>query len=80
MRRFWLLFSQVVTVLLAVYFVLISLKPQWLERRGGSAVAIFEAPADSTKSAGQPARRGQGGVRRGGQHQRQQGRHAQPER
>ena len=52
MRRFWLLFSQVVTVLLAVYFVLISLKPQWLERRGGSAVAIFEAPADSTKSAG----------------------------
>ena len=52
MRRFWLLFSQVVTVLLAVYFVLISLKPQWLERRGGSAVAIFEAPADSAKSAG----------------------------
>ena len=52
MRRFWLLFSQVVTVLLAVYFVLISLKPQWLERRGGSAVAIFEAPADSTKTAG----------------------------
>ena len=52
MRRFWLLFSQVVTVLLAVYFVLISLKPQWLERRGGSAVAIFEAPADSTKAAG----------------------------
>ena len=52
MRRFWLLFSQVVTVLLAVYFVLISLKPQWLERRGGSAVAIFEAPADSAKTAG----------------------------
>ena len=52
MRRFWLLFSQVVTVLLAVYFVLISLKPQWLERRSGSAVAIFEAPADSTKSTG----------------------------
>ena len=48
MRRFWLLFSQVVTILLAVYFVLISLKPQWLERRGGSSVAIFEAPADSS--------------------------------
>jgi Do/DeqQ family serine protease len=52
MRRFWLLFSQVVTVLLAVYFVLISLKPQWLERRGGSSVAIFEAPSDSAKAAG----------------------------
>ena len=51
MRKYWLLFSQVVTVLLAVYFVLVSLKPQWLARPGESAVAVFEAPADSNKQA-----------------------------
>ena len=49
MRRSWLLFSQVVTVMLAVYFVVVSLKPQWLERgsRMGS-VTVIEAPAGST--------------------------------
>lgn len=51
MRKYWLLFSQVVTVLLAVYFVLISLKPQWLARPGEAAVAVIEAPADSNKQA-----------------------------
>ena len=51
MRKYWLLFSQVVTVLLAVYFVLVSLKPQWLARPGEAAVAVFEAPADSNKQA-----------------------------
>ncbi|HCY15791.1 MAG: 2-alkenal reductase [Curvibacter sp. GWA2_64_110] len=47
MKRFWLLFSQVVTVLLAVYFVVLTLKPNWLGQAvslsGG--VALFEAPA-----------------------------------
>ena len=51
MRKYWLLFSQVVTVLLAVYFVLVSLKPQWLARPGEAAIAVFEAPADSNKQA-----------------------------
>jgi serine protease DegQ len=32
MRKFWLLFSQVVTVVLAVYFVVATLQPQWLGR------------------------------------------------
>ena len=29
MRRLWLLFSQFVTVLLALWFVVLTLKPQW---------------------------------------------------
>jgi serine protease DegQ len=32
MRKFWLLFSQTVTVLLAAYFVVATLKPDWLGR------------------------------------------------
>ena len=49
MRKFWLLFSQTVTVLVAVFFVVATLKPQWIERRpfSGSigSVAVLEAPA-----------------------------------
>ncbi len=49
MRKFWLLFSQTVTVLVAAFFVVATLKPQWVERRpfSGSvgSVAVLEAPA-----------------------------------
>jgi serine protease DegQ len=45
MRKFWLLFSQTVTVLLAAYFVVATLKPQWLNRGPGGALAVIEAPA-----------------------------------
>lgn len=47
MKRFWLLFSQAVTVLLAAYFVVGTLKPEWLGHRPTSsgAVALIEAPA-----------------------------------
>ena len=50
MKRFWLLFSQSVTVLLAAYFVVATLKPAWLDGRGfGSAtVALVEAPPTTT--------------------------------
>ena len=48
MRKFWLLFSQAVTLLLAAYFVVATLKPQWLNRGPGiSAVSLMEAPAAS---------------------------------
>jgi len=48
MKRFWLLFSQTVTVLLAAYFVVGTLKPGWLPTRGvSSAVAVLEAPEPS---------------------------------
>lgn len=44
MKRYWLLFSQAVTVLLAVWFVVATLKPQWLHRRPtlASIVPVFE--------------------------------------
>ncbi|HQR99927.1 MULTISPECIES: trypsin-like peptidase domain-containing protein [unclassified Polaromonas] len=48
MRKFWLLFSQTVTVFLAAYFVVATLKPQWLNRPGMGAVAVIEAPAGLT--------------------------------
>jgi len=46
MKRFWLLFSQSVTVLLAAYFVVGTLKPGWLpQRASGNSVTLVEAPA-----------------------------------
>ena len=48
MRRYWLVFSQAVTVLLAAYFVVATLKPEWLGRPGttiGHGVALVEAPS-----------------------------------
>ena len=45
MKRNWLLFSQAVTVLLAVYFVVATLQPQWLGRTASIAgVSVVEAP------------------------------------
>jgi len=48
MKRYWLLFSQAVTVLLAVYFVLATLKPEWIisPQSGSPTVALFQAPFD----------------------------------
>ncbi len=49
MKRLWLLFSQTATVLLALYFVVATLKPEWLGKnisRSG-AVALLEAPSVS---------------------------------
>ena len=56
MRRFWLLFSQCVTVLLAAYFVVATLKPEWLNRNvpGVGRVSLVEAPA-ATVSGPPPA-------------------------
>jgi Do/DeqQ family serine protease len=49
MRRFWLLFSQAVTVLLAAYFVVATLKPDWLGRAptmsAATGVPLVESPA-----------------------------------
>ena len=48
MRKLWLLFSQTATVFLAAYFVVATLKPQWLDRRPTlSSIAVLEAPAGS---------------------------------
>ncbi|HXD39284.1 MAG TPA: trypsin-like peptidase domain-containing protein [Ramlibacter sp.] len=50
MRRYWLLFSQAVTILLAAYFVVATLKPGWLGRPAvavavNQGVPLVEAPA-----------------------------------
>jgi Do/DeqQ family serine protease len=47
MKRTWLLFAQTVTVLLAAYFVVATLRPEWLNRRTslGGMVPVVEAPA-----------------------------------
>ena len=52
MRKTWLIFSQAVTVSVAVLFVVATLKPDWLRRSGQQGmlpniVSIIEAPADS---------------------------------
>ncbi|MBC7719490.1 MAG: trypsin-like peptidase domain-containing protein [Chitinophagaceae bacterium] len=51
MRKFWLLFSQTITVLLAAYFVVATLKPQWLDRKPSfNAVSVLEAPASGPRT------------------------------
>ncbi len=49
MNRLWLLFSQTVTVLLAAYFVVLALKPDWLAKGALSAPA---ANISTTKAQG----------------------------
>ena len=47
MKRLWLLFSQTVTVLVAVYFVVATLQPDWVRRGAtlsGASIALIEAP------------------------------------
>ncbi len=60
MRKFWLLFSQTVTVALALYFVAATLKPEWLGRAthvgtsvGG--VSLLEATSNNASSTVTPA-------------------------
>jgi serine protease DegQ len=59
MRRTWLIFSQAVTVAVALWFVVATLKPEWIRRDTLSgfpaAVSIVQAPA-------LPASSGAGGV------------------
>ncbi|MDE2368076.1 MAG: trypsin-like peptidase domain-containing protein [Burkholderiales bacterium] len=54
-RRTWLLFSQAVTVALAVLFVVLTLKPEWLPR--GNADGVLPAPTlvQMVPSAAMPA-------------------------
>ena len=36
MRRLWLLFAQTITVCLAIWFIVVTLKPEWLELERGA--------------------------------------------
>ena len=55
MRRHWLLFSQTVTVLLAAWFIVATLQPQWLSgvRAGASGITLLQTSGDG--SAHRPA-------------------------
>lgn len=58
MRRFWLLFAQTVTVGLAIWFIVASLKPEWARElistsrgtRIAASVPVLEAPASAPPS------------------------------
>jgi Do/DeqQ family serine protease len=58
MRKTWLIFSQAVTVSLAVLFVIATLKPEWLGRQGSGAlptvVSVFTAPEHTAPAASGP--------------------------
>ena len=46
MKRYWLSFSQTVTVLLAAYFVVATLKPEWLSKQyPANSVGWIQSPA-----------------------------------
>ena len=57
MKRLWLLFAQTATILLAAYFVVGTLKPEWLGRRpfSGSGISLIEAPAARLGTSSAPA-------------------------
>ncbi len=54
MKRLWLTFAQSVTVLLAAFFVVATLKPEWLDRRPvlASVVPVLESTAPSAVASG----------------------------
>ncbi|MBE7939982.1 MULTISPECIES: trypsin-like peptidase domain-containing protein [Ramlibacter] len=56
MRRYWLLFSQTVTVLLAAWFVVGTLKPEWLGRGAGTGNGspFLQAPAAAVGGTAPP--------------------------
>ena len=57
MRKTWLIFSQAVTVAVAVLFVVATLKPDWLRRNAAvpPVVSVLQAPADTRAAAPGPS-------------------------
>ncbi|CAN5850968.1 Do family serine endopeptidase [soil metagenome] len=60
MRKTWILFSQAVTVAVAMLFVVSTLKPEWLHRQPGAALPNIVSIA--TSPSPQPAASGAGAV------------------
>ena len=54
MRRLWLLFSQTVTVLLAVWFIVTTLQPGWLHGQVGTAPLYAPTPSAGTDHPQRP--------------------------
>lgn len=66
MKRLWLLFCQVTTVALALYFVIATLQPTWLGRSArttttAAGIAIVQAPASENRGE-TPATRTEGSL------------------
>jgi serine protease DegQ len=57
MKRLWLVFAQSVTVLLAAFFVVATLKPQWLDRRPNlpTVVPVLESARPNPLHRSAPA-------------------------
>ncbi len=55
MQRLWLIFAQTVTVLLAVLFVVSTLKPEWLPRERPAVVSLHEATVLAGEESGRAA-------------------------
>ena len=52
MKRTWLLFSQTVTILVAAYFVVATLQPQWLNKKASlGGISVIEAPVNTLPRA-----------------------------
>lgn len=70
MRRIWLIFSQAVTVFLALGFVVATLKPQWLARLQGPAELSLAShapaipPTSAASGAAEPMRSMRGAAQR----------------
>jgi serine protease DegQ len=62
MRRLWLLFAQTVTVALALWFIVATLKPEWLTR-GTSSIHLESKPVSVQEAAGSDAAPSQGSYR-----------------
>ena len=61
MQRLWLLFAQTITVCLAIWFIVATLKPEWASRMSNgalrtrtpsSSVSLLEAPPNATPAEG----------------------------
>ena len=47
MKKLWMWFAQTVTVLLAIYFVVLTLKPDWLGRNQSTHLSLIQADTSS---------------------------------
>ncbi len=53
MKKIWLLFSQVITILFAIYFVVATLRPEWIKpgnHQNSPAISVFQAAPTSSNS------------------------------
>ena len=55
MKRLWLLFAQTVTVLVAVLFVVATLKPAWLDRRSALTAVVPVIESSDARGGAAPA-------------------------